>query len=124
VVVRHCSKKAASRLILAINKASATQDMINEKLSNSEGWEEQPPFSVSWERDVYSQVLGNEKTGYVLGLGLGSTPFILWGSRSSFENIIEEDSSNEFACARMDLTAVHDILLKIGYKDEEGAKNE
>lgn len=28
------------------------------------------------------------------------------------------------ACARMDLTAVHDILLKTGYKDEEGAENE
>ncbi|KAK7251849.1 hypothetical protein RIF29_35416 [Crotalaria pallida] len=28
------------------------------------------------------------------------------------------------ACARMDLTSVHDILLKTGYKDEEGAENE
>ncbi|XP_022924645.1 probable serine/threonine-protein kinase At4g35230 [Cucurbita moschata] len=28
------------------------------------------------------------------------------------------------ACVRMDLTAVHDILLKVGYKDEEGAENE
>ncbi|GFY90395.1 BR-signaling kinase 2 [Actinidia rufa] len=28
------------------------------------------------------------------------------------------------ACARMDLTAVHDMLLKTGYKDEEGAENE
>ncbi|KAF9625945.1 hypothetical protein IFM89_027813 [Coptis chinensis] len=28
------------------------------------------------------------------------------------------------ACVRMDLTAVHDILLKTGYKDEEGAENE
>ncbi|XP_042495738.1 serine/threonine-protein kinase BSK2 isoform X1 [Macadamia integrifolia] len=28
------------------------------------------------------------------------------------------------ACARMDLTAVHEILLKTGYKDEEGAENE
>lgn len=28
------------------------------------------------------------------------------------------------ACARMDLTAVHDILMKTGYKDEEGAENE
>ncbi|XP_008799360.1 serine/threonine-protein kinase BSK2-like [Phoenix dactylifera] len=28
------------------------------------------------------------------------------------------------ACARMDLTAVHDILLKTGYKDEEGAEME
>ncbi|KAL8500575.1 hypothetical protein ACS0TY_020234 [Phlomoides rotata] len=28
------------------------------------------------------------------------------------------------ACAKMDLTATHDILLKTGYKDEEGAENE
>ncbi|KAI5417828.1 Serine/threonine-protein kinase bsk2 [Lathyrus oleraceus] len=28
------------------------------------------------------------------------------------------------ACARMDLTAIHDILLKTGYKNEEGAENE
>ncbi|KAK9266940.1 hypothetical protein L1049_027199 [Liquidambar formosana] len=28
------------------------------------------------------------------------------------------------ACAKMDLTTVHDILLKTGYKDEEGAENE
>lgn len=28
------------------------------------------------------------------------------------------------ACARIDLTAVHEILLKTGYKDEEGAENE
>ncbi|XP_073025457.1 serine/threonine-protein kinase BSK2-like [Primulina eburnea] len=28
------------------------------------------------------------------------------------------------ACVRIDLTAVHDILLKTGYKDEEGADNE
>ncbi|XP_024022207.1 probable serine/threonine-protein kinase At4g35230 [Morus notabilis] len=28
------------------------------------------------------------------------------------------------ACVQMDLTAVHEILLKTGYKDEEGAENE
>ncbi|KAG6437858.1 hypothetical protein SASPL_102788 [Salvia splendens] len=28
------------------------------------------------------------------------------------------------ACSRMDLTAVHDILLKTGYRDEDGADNE
>ena len=28
------------------------------------------------------------------------------------------------ACERLDLTAVHDILLKTGYRDEEGADNE
>ncbi|XP_060185102.1 uncharacterized protein LOC132614625 [Lycium barbarum] len=69
--------------------------MINEKLSNSEVSNEQPRRFVAWEGDVYSQVLGNEKTGYVRGLGLGSTPSVLWGSRSSFGNTVEEDSSNE-----------------------------
>lgn len=28
------------------------------------------------------------------------------------------------ACVQRDLTAVHEILLKTGYKDEEGAENE
>lgn len=28
------------------------------------------------------------------------------------------------ACSRMDLAAVHEILLKTGYRDEEGAENE
>jgi hypothetical protein len=28
------------------------------------------------------------------------------------------------ACTGMDLSAVHDILLKTGYKDDEGAENE
>ncbi|MCD7456992.1 hypothetical protein HAX54_033807 [Datura stramonium] len=41
------------------------------------------------------QVLGNEKSGYVHGLGLGPTPSLLWGGRSSLGNIATEDSSNE-----------------------------
>lgn len=28
------------------------------------------------------------------------------------------------ACFRMDLTAIHEILEKIGYKDDEGTANE
>lgn len=28
------------------------------------------------------------------------------------------------ACSRMDLTAIHEILEKIGYKDDEGVANE
>ena len=28
------------------------------------------------------------------------------------------------ACLRMDLTAIHEILDKIGYKDDEGIANE
>nr|XP_018633754.1 uncharacterized protein LOC104118083 [Nicotiana tomentosiformis] len=71
------------------------QEMINERMSNSERSTEQPPRSIAWEGDVYSQVLGNEKSRYVCGLGLGPTPSILWGSRSSLGNIAADDSSNE-----------------------------
>lgn len=28
------------------------------------------------------------------------------------------------ACMRMDLTAIHEILDKVGYKDDEGVANE
>lgn len=28
------------------------------------------------------------------------------------------------ACSRMDLTAIHEIIEKIGYKDDEGAATE
>lgn len=59
-----------------------------------EWWYERNDTCVSWKGDVYSQVLGNERTGYVRGLGLGPTP-VLWGSRSSLGNIDEEYSSNE-----------------------------
>nr|XP_009783212.1 PREDICTED: uncharacterized protein LOC104231853 [Nicotiana sylvestris]XP_016511466.1 PREDICTED: uncharacterized protein LOC107828629 [Nicotiana tabacum] len=70
--------------------------MINERLrSNSERQNDHPPQNVAWEGDVYSQVLGNEKSGYVRGLGLGPTPSILWGSKSSIGNIGPNDSSNE-----------------------------
>ncbi|MCD9643652.1 hypothetical protein HAX54_031284 [Datura stramonium] len=65
----------------ALDEESAkTIDMINKKLSNSEGSNEQPPRSIAWKGDVYSQVLGNEKSSYVCGLGFGPTPSILWGS--------------------------------------------
>ncbi|MCD9560466.1 hypothetical protein HAX54_019148 [Datura stramonium] len=77
-------------------ESARTIDMINEKLSNSEGSNEQHPRSVAWKGDLYSQVLGNEKTGYVRGLGLGPTPSTLWGSRSSFG---KDDSSNEMSKA-------------------------
>ncbi|KAL3368895.1 hypothetical protein AABB24_009610 [Solanum stoloniferum] len=71
--------------------------MINESMSNNERSTDQPPHNVAWEGDVYSQVLGNEKSGYVRGLGLGPTPSVLWGSKSFVENIVVEDSSNDVA---------------------------
>ncbi|XP_049406184.1 uncharacterized protein LOC125869791 [Solanum stenotomum] len=73
----------------------SAKDMINEKMSNSEGPTDQPPHRVAWKGDVYSHVLGNERSGYVRDLGLGPTPSVLWGNRSSFGNIDQEDSSNE-----------------------------
>ncbi|XP_020245783.1 probable serine/threonine-protein kinase At4g35230 isoform X3 [Asparagus officinalis] len=54
-----------------------------------------------------------EVASHVL-MGLSKTPAVLPTMLSPLGK----------ACARMDLTAVHDILLKTGYKDEEGAENE
>ncbi|KAH0671247.1 hypothetical protein KY285_023598 [Solanum tuberosum] len=45
--------------------------MINESMSNNERSTDQPPHNVAWE--------------------------VLWGSKSSVENIVVEDSSNEAA---------------------------
>ncbi|KAG5585151.1 hypothetical protein H5410_045585 [Solanum commersonii] len=70
-------------------------DMINERMSNNERSTDQPPHNVAWEGHVYSQVLGNEKSGSFCGLELGLTPLVLWGSKSSVENIVVEYSSNE-----------------------------
>ncbi|XP_070021765.1 uncharacterized protein [Nicotiana sylvestris] len=66
--------------------------IINERTNNSESSTDQP---VAWEDNVYSQVFGNDKSGYVRGLGIGPTASVLWGSRSSLETIVGEDWSNE-----------------------------
>ncbi|XP_019251293.1 PREDICTED: uncharacterized protein LOC109230225 [Nicotiana attenuata] len=79
---------------LDVDSANAIE-MINERMNNSEISTDQPPRSVAWEGDVYSEVFGNDKSGYTRGLGLGPTPSVLWGSRSSLGNIVAEDSSNE-----------------------------
>ncbi|XP_075086613.1 uncharacterized protein LOC107817705 isoform X1 [Nicotiana tabacum] len=71
--------------------------LMKEKLSNGETSHEQPHGSVAWEGDVYSQVLGNEKSGNVRGLGLGPTPSLLWGGKSSLQNITDDGLSNEAA---------------------------
>jgi BR-signaling kinase len=47
-------------------------------------------------------------------MGISKTPAVLPSTLSPLGK----------ACARMDLTAVHEILLKTGYRDEEGAENE
>lgn len=42
-------------------------------------------------------MLENEKNGYVRGLGLGPTPSLLWGGKSSLQNITVDGLSNEAA---------------------------
>uniref|UniRef100_A0A3Q7IE77 Uncharacterized protein n=1 Tax=Solanum lycopersicum TaxID=4081 RepID=A0A3Q7IE77_SOLLC len=73
----------------------SAKDMINQQMINRKGSIDQPLNRVAWKHDVYSQVLGNERNGYVRGLGIAPTPSVLCGSRSSLGNIDEEDSSNE-----------------------------
>ncbi|KAH0685450.1 hypothetical protein KY290_016723 [Solanum tuberosum] len=79
---------------------------------NSEGSNHQPRNCVAWKGDVYSQVLGNERTGYVRGLGLGPTPSALWGSRSSLGSIDEEDSSNEVDIMQSELLQMRQFMRK------------
>ncbi|XP_016513316.1 uncharacterized protein LOC107830300 isoform X1 [Nicotiana tabacum] len=38
-------------------------EIINERMNNSDSSTDQPPRSVAWEGDVYSQVFGNDKSG-------------------------------------------------------------
>ncbi|KAL3341364.1 hypothetical protein AABB24_025759 [Solanum stoloniferum] len=68
-------------------ESSNAVDTMKEKLSNGEILEEQSHDSVAWEGDVYSQVLGKEKSGYVRCLGLGPTCSLLWGSKSFLRNV-------------------------------------
>lgn len=58
-------------------------DLMQEKLSNEETSYDQHLESVAWEGDAFSQVLGSERSGYIRGLGLGPTPSLLWGNKSS-----------------------------------------
>ena len=64
-------------------------------MNNNKRSTDQPPHNVSQEGDVCSQVLTNEKSGYVRGLGLAPTPSVLLDNKSSIENIVVEDSCNE-----------------------------
>lgn len=67
---------------------------MQQKLNDREASNEQHAGSVAWEGDVYSQVLGPERSGYVRGLGLGPTPSLLWGTKSSLGNIFVETVPN------------------------------
>ena len=73
---------------------------MKEKLSNGETSEEQSHGNVAWKGDVYSQVLGNEKSDYVCGLGLGPTPALLWGSKSFLQNVVDDDKNRMKKCLR------------------------
>ncbi|XP_009781644.1 serine/threonine-protein kinase BSK2-like [Nicotiana sylvestris] len=66
---------------------------------------------------ILNAVLPLQKQGEVVSyvlMGLTKAPVVLPTMLSPLGK----------ACARMDLTAVYDMLLKTGYKDEEGAENE
>ena len=68
---------------------------MKEKLSNGETSEEQSHDNVALKGDVYFQVLGNEKSDYVRGLGHGPTPSLLWGSKSFIRNVVADDLCDE-----------------------------
>ncbi|XP_020963965.1 uncharacterized protein LOC110265345 [Arachis ipaensis] len=53
-------------------------ELIEEKLNNGKLSNEESINGVAWKGDVYSQVLGSDRSGYERGLGLGQTPFLLW----------------------------------------------
>ncbi|XP_055836098.1 uncharacterized protein LOC129904565 [Solanum dulcamara] len=78
-------------------ESSNVVDTMKEKLSNGETPKEQSHGSVAWEGDVCSQVLGNEKSGYVRALGLGPMPSLLWGCKSFLRNISVDGLCNEAA---------------------------
>lgn len=65
--------------------------MLNERLSNNERTNDQSPCGVAWEGDVYSQVLGNDKSKYIRDSGLDPTHFVLWGIKSFLESIVAEN---------------------------------
>ncbi|XP_075098099.1 uncharacterized protein LOC107803913 isoform X5 [Nicotiana tabacum] len=44
--------------------------MVNERMSNSESSTDQPPHSVAWKGDVYSQVFENDKKQEIVKLKL------------------------------------------------------
>ncbi|TKY47020.1 transposase, Ptta/En/Spm, plant [Spatholobus suberectus] len=71
------------------------EESIKALLNNGEISNEQHLGSVAWEGDVYSQVFGSERSGYIRGLGLGLTPSLLWGNKSSLGNISTDNMSNE-----------------------------
>ncbi|MCE3215486.1 hypothetical protein HAX54_002570, partial [Datura stramonium] len=81
-ILTHKSRKYGRPLD---EESARTIDMINEKLSNSEGSNEQPPRSVAWEGYVYSQVLvpdansGHER--------VQQSPQMLFKGQSLAENI-------------------------------------
>ncbi|MED6125934.1 hypothetical protein PIB30_073317 [Stylosanthes scabra] len=73
-------------------------ELIEERLRNDQHQSnEQSNNDVAWEGDLYSQVLGSDKSGYVRGLGLGPTPSLLWGNKASFGKFASDILANEIA---------------------------
>ncbi|XP_020967536.1 uncharacterized protein LOC110266842 [Arachis ipaensis] len=71
-------------------------ELIEENWNNGELSNEESNNGVAWEGDVYSQVLGSDRSGYVRGLGLGPTP-LLWGNKSSYGKFASDAFANEVA---------------------------
>ncbi|TKY55804.1 transposase, Ptta/En/Spm, plant [Spatholobus suberectus] len=76
-------------------KSTKIMDMMQVKLNEGETSNKQPTGSVAWERDVYSQIWGGERGGYIYGLGLSPTPSQLWGIKSFVENNLASNISNK-----------------------------
>ncbi|XP_057417491.1 uncharacterized protein LOC130711771 isoform X2 [Lotus japonicus] len=89
-------------------ESAKTVDVIQEKLNNEGTINEQSDGSVAWEGDVYTQVFGPERSGYIRGLGLGPTPSQLWGSKSLSRNISMDNIEQEMK----ELKEKHDEEIK------------
>ncbi|RYQ95486.1 hypothetical protein Ahy_B08g090800 [Arachis hypogaea] len=78
-------------------ESAKTMKLIEEKLNNGELSNEESINGVAWEGDVYSQVLGSDRSGYVRSLGLGPTSSLLWGNKLSYGKFASDALANEVA---------------------------
>ncbi|KAK6913456.1 Zinc finger, RING-type [Dillenia turbinata] len=69
-----------------------TAELTKEKLRELPDRMEQSRGSVTWERDVYAQVMRGGKYGQIRGLGLGPTSSRLWDASSSHR--VDSEPSN------------------------------
>ena len=65
---------------------------MKKKLSQPYNSIEQSQDTIAFEDDIYSQVMGPEKSSLVWGLGLDPTPSSLWGPASHHLGASLEDN--------------------------------